>query len=75
MEDETAAAILRYLPSQPSAQDTLVGIVEGSQSGRNASRPEAQIRVAILELQAKGVVVKIAGRTSTYYRLTRRAGD
>jgi hypothetical protein len=75
MGDEIAAGILRYLASKPSAQDTLEGIIEWSQSGRNASRLEGQVRVAILELQAKGLVMKIAGRTSIHYRLTRRMGD
>lgn len=74
MGGEFAAEILRYLVSQPSAQDTLEGIVAWAQSGHSFSSSEGRVRVAILEMQAKGLIFKIPGRTCTYYRLSDRTG-
>jgi hypothetical protein len=71
--DEIQAEIMRYLASQPSGQDTLEGISGWMESVQRPSRPRSQVQIAILELQAKGFIVKVSDTNSrTHYRLARR---
>jgi hypothetical protein len=71
--DEIRTEIMRYLASQPSGQDTLEGISGWMESAQRPSRPRSQVQIAILELQAKGFIVKVSDTKSrTHYRLARR---
>jgi len=73
LTDEIQAEIMRYLDSQPSGQDTLEGISGWMDLAQRPSRPRSQVQIAILELQAKGFIVKVSDRNSTtHYRLARR---
>ena len=62
--------ILAYLVDHPNAQDTLEGIVEWWLLERAIKFQEAQVKKALAELVAKGLVIERKGRDSqTSYRI------
>ena len=62
--------ILAYLVDNPKAQDTLEGIVEWWLLERAIKFQEVQVKKALAELVAKGLVIEQKGNNSNiYYRV------
>lgn len=65
--------ILAYLVEHPEAQDTLEGIVQWWLLDREIKRWTAEVRAALAELVAAGLVIERQGPDGlTHYRINRR---
>jgi hypothetical protein len=70
---EIAQEVLAYLAEHPRAQDTLEGIVQWWLLEQEIQRRMAQVRAALAELVARGLVLERQGKDGrTYYRVNRR---
>ena len=69
-ESKIGNEILAYLVEHPKAQDTLEGIVEWWLLERAIKFQEAQVKKALTELVAKGMVIEQKGNNSKiHYRV------
>ena len=70
---QVAYEILRYLIKNPSAQDTLEGIVDWWFLGRNIKYPKLLVKKALDMMIEDGLVIAHQGSDSrTVYKLYRR---
>jgi hypothetical protein len=70
---EIAQEVLAYLAEHPRAQDTLEGIVQWWLLEQEIQRRMAQVRAALAELVAQGLVLERQGKDGrTYYCVNRR---
>ena len=68
-----AQDILSYLAANPGTQDTLEGIVEWRLLQRRIESRVAQIKEALADLKARGLILERAGNDSrVHYRINRR---
>jgi predicted transcriptional regulator len=68
-ESKIGNEILEYLVDHPKAQDTLEGIVNWWLLEREIKFQEAQVKKALAELVAKGLVIEQKGNNSkNHYR-------
>lgn len=68
-----AREILAYLAEHPDAQDTVEGIVEWWLLEQKIKRHTAQVKEALAELVAKGLVLERKGKDARiHYRVNRR---
>ena len=69
--------ILAYLAEHPEAQDTLEGIVEWWLLEQRIKRETANVKEALADLVAKGLVLERKGKDGrSHYRVNRReAGE
>jgi len=72
-EQQIEYEILAYLTEHPDAQDTLEGIVEWWFLEQQIKYRTAQVKKALTELVAKGLVLERKGRdTRVHYQINRR---
>ncbi len=72
-KSQIAHEILAYLAEHPGAQDTVEGIVEWWLLEQKIKRRTAQVKEALTQLVAEGLVLERKGKDSrVYYRLNRR---
>jgi hypothetical protein len=72
-KSQMAHEILAYLADHPKAQDTLEGIIEWWLLEQDITRRMANVKEALAELVAQGLVLERTGRDSrTHYRINRR---
>jgi hypothetical protein len=71
-KSEIARDILSYLTRHPEAQDTVAGIVEWWLLEEHIKRRSQNVKEALAELVASGLIVEIVGKDSqTRYRINR----
>ena len=69
-KSQIGSEILAYLVNHPEAQDTLEGIVEWWLLERAIKFQEAQVKKALSDLVAKGLILEKKGTDSqVYYRI------
>jgi hypothetical protein len=72
-ELKIAHEILAYLVENPDAQDTLEGIIQWWLLEQRIKRQTTNVKEALAELVAQGLIIERQGRDSrTHYRINRR---